>query len=276
MELTQLNKINPHIISNIYINELNAIAEGKSYGQRLVDRYELEFMLWGNGYILVDDIKHKVSQGDIFFKQPGMINEGIGTYHCYYLIFDMFHNEEPYRLKEFPVVMNMRQWSRCEILFSNIYKEYILNGNTNQFILKSYLMEILRMVYEEWKAENWMMNTSQSIRNNYPRIKKIQTHILEHITQTFTLEELAQLGGLSRNFFCRIFKEISGESPINYINRNKINRAKKMLIETNMNVNEIAYNCGFENITYFYTLFKKHEETTPLEFRSRHMFHVNS
>jgi YesN/AraC family two-component response regulator len=67
-----------------------------------------------------------------------------------------------------------------------------------------------------------------------------------------------------------VFREIVGDNVIAYVNRCKIRDAKKSLIDTNKAVKEISFEYGFENETYFYTLFKKLEGITPSEFRVQH------
>ena len=289
MSAIDLNAINPYIISNAYINQKNCIGTGKSYGERLVKWYEMEYMLWGDGYVIVDGVRHKVTQGDLFFKQPGMLNEGIGSYHCYYLTFDLYYDPEKHnnyyqtnenqlenyiktapRLEEFPVVLNLKRHGRMEAIFTEIYREYIKNSPNSQFIMKSYVMEALRLAAEAAQSLNYLKSSSQSVLNNFPIVQELKSYILEHITQNFSLAQLAARAGLSKNFLCRIFTEISGETLIQFINRNKINHSKMLLIETRLTVTETAYASGFENASYYYTLFKRLEGVTPLEYRNRH------
>ena len=65
----------------------------------------------------------------------------------------------------------------------------------------------------------------------------------------------------------REFKKNIGKSPIAYLIDVRINRAKKMLYDTDISISDIAHNVGIENPNHFLYLFKTHEGVTPSTFR---------
>ena len=75
---------------------------------------------------------------------------------------------------------------------------------------------------------------------------------------------------LSVNYLREVFKECTGISLSNYITVFRCEKAKAMLIDTNMRVSEISHKIGLENQNYFYTLFKKHTGFTPALYRKAH------
>lgn len=85
--------------------------------------------------------------------------------------------------------------------------------------------------------------------------------------QGIALEVVAQQVGMSRYHFSRVFKESMGLSPINYIVRQRIERAKKLLMETDLAIADIALQAGFSGQSHFTTFFRKLVGLTPRSFR---------
>ncbi|WP_027419791.1 helix-turn-helix domain-containing protein [Crocinitomix catalasitica] len=93
--------------------------------------------------------------------------------------------------------------------------------------------------------------------------KVVETHIYSNLS----VEELAKLNNLSLSSFKREFKKTYDDSPTSYINRRRIEKAKQLLTQSNDNVNEIAYNVGFNDPLYFTRIFKKQEGIPPTMYR---------
>jgi AraC-like DNA-binding protein len=86
----------------------------------------------------------------------------------------------------------------------------------------------------------------------------------------YSLQELAGEIGLSKNFLCSAFKEITGVTIFSYIHWKRIEKAKALLIETQSSIEEIAYFCGFENMSYFYRIFKRYMRISPASYRQHY------
>jgi two-component system response regulator YesN len=92
---------------------------------------------------------------------------------------------------------------------------------------------------------------------------KIIEYIHEHYSEEITLEELAEIVLISRNYLCFIFKKVTGETFNQYLTRVRIEKAKEMILEGKWLIYEIAEKVGYKNIPYFSTLFKKITGNTP-------------
>ena len=93
---------------------------------------------------------------------------------------------------------------------------------------------------------------------------KIAVH--ENIS-TITPEELARLACMSYSKFRKMFKEYTGFAPAHYIQEVRMNMAKEMLTNTFKSIKEIAFELGFDNKDYFFTVFKKVTGITPVNYR---------
>lgn len=292
-------KVNPCIIRCGYMNKSNCPPSGSLYEHRRVKWYEIELILWGEGCIITEGQQLETKRGDVFFRTPGMSVQGIAPYFCYLIVFDMIFDETKlgqYRESnsmnsdvvqvaralemdqiaqnlirfDFPWITHVKQYDRFKVLFENIYEESMSSRVESPLLLKTYMLQILALLYAEHTSAKITNNPSRSFRVNYPKIMKTKEYIDSNICHSLSLFQLSELAGLSPNFFCKIFKEIIGLSPIHYINKCRVSYAKRLLLETNKSVKEISYECGFENEPYFFTLFKRYENTSPLEFRTRH------
>ena len=72
---------------------------------------------------------------------------------------------------------------------------------------------------------------------------------------------------MSYSYFAKSFKEATGKTFTEYLNFTRINEAEQMLINTDLSVSEIATRCGYNNISYFISLYKRHKGKTPLSER---------
>lgn len=101
----------------------------------------------------------------------------------------------------------------------------------------------------------------------YPAIAYIETHPKEIVS----MKEMAELCHLSSSYFCRLFTRETGENFVNYINRQKVELAKRLLVETNLSVSQITGEIGYLNTSHFIEVFKRMEGVTPSAYR-KYMF----
>lgn len=100
------------------------------------------------------------------------------------------------------------------------------------------------------------------------RIAKVCSYIEEHYEQEIKLSNLAELIGMSESAFSHFFKKRTNRNFISYLNDVRIGHATRMLFETTNSIAEIAYLCGFNNISNFNRLFKRSKGQNPSEYRA--------
>lgn len=97
--------------------------------------------------------------------------------------------------------------------------------------------------------------------------KYIQDHLGE---QRLTREDIANHVYLNPDYLTRMFKKQTGFSISDYLQQQRIEYAKRLLIDTNLPVSEVALSAGYSNFSYFSTIFKKSTELNPMEYRKMH------
>lgn len=101
-------------------------------------------------------------------------------------------------------------------------------------------------------------------------VKKAQDYIDAHIQEKMTIEDLADMVSMGRRSFERRFKTATNNSVLEYINRVKIESAKRSFERSRKNINEVMYDVGYTDTKAFRTIFKKITGLTPIEYRNKY------
>ncbi|WP_157208968.1 AraC family transcriptional regulator [Mariniflexile maritimum] len=125
----------------------------------------------------------------------------------------------------------------------------------------------LREDIEFLSSENF--TSSLNLKAN-DRIDKVYHYVHTHFDKKIALSDVSSLVAMGDEAFCRFFKKSLNKSFFTFVNEYRINVACKLLIETSKPVNQIAYDCGYESLPFFYRQFQKFVACSPLKFRSKH------
>ncbi|MBO5756030.1 MAG: helix-turn-helix transcriptional regulator [Clostridia bacterium] len=97
-------------------------------------------------------------------------------------------------------------------------------------------------------------------------IDKALRYVKEHLSEDITVDRLATVAGFSKYHFVREFKRVTSYTVVTYINLARIEHSKELLAQGEMTVGEIAFACGFNNLSYFSKTFRAHTGMTPSEY----------
>ena len=106
---------------------------------------------------------------------------------------------------------------------------------------------------------------SEALRHIYD----VTVYINSHYAENLTAADCAALSFMSYSYFSRCFLRVMGKSFKEYLNITRVNHAEKELLSTEKSVTEIAADCGFNNVSYFITVYKKIKGVTPYSLRTR-------
>lgn len=108
------------------------------------------------------------------------------------------------------------------------------------------------------------LSKSQAARTEM--IKKAFLYVDMHFSENITIDSLADCLGLTRYYFCHIFKQLTGMTPVSYINYIRCRKARGLLSSGECaSVSEAAELCGFSNFSYFTRTYKKYNGCLPSE-----------
>ena len=102
---------------------------------------------------------------------------------------------------------------------------------------------------------------------NDERVVKVLKYIHKNIYDDIDIDDLADVACVTKPYLIRLFKRSIKVSPLQYINRKKIEKAELLLLTEDLSIKELAYTLGFSDHSYFIRLFKKITGKTPQEYR---------
>jgi len=108
-------------------------------------------------------------------------------------------------------------------------------------------------------------NDSHISDGNNTMIAKALEYINIHYVEPITVEEISKHAGFSKYYFCRSFKKATGMTLISYINSLRCTNDKRLIHSGQHNIGESAVMSGFNNLSYFSRIYKKHIGHTPSE-----------
>ncbi|WP_455581792.1 helix-turn-helix domain-containing protein [Dysosmobacter sp.] len=152
--------------------------------------------------------------------------------------------------------------------FRTIEGELAGNDSTRAWRVKSLMLQTLLLIRDYYYSDS-MLNPSQASLYNQPNetIENIINYIDENLSQPLSLSMFAEIAHMNPFYFSTYFKRCTTLSPSQYVLQARINRAKKLLVETDRNILDIACRCGFNSTANFNKAFKKVTGKTPSEYR---------
>jgi transcriptional regulator GlxA family with amidase domain len=132
-----------------------------------------------------------------------------------------------------------------------------------------FLSKLLEVEIERDSQSPFTIFMGQKTHDDEP-IKKAQEYIESNVGQKISVDKLAGLFLISRRNFERRFKKATANTPVEYVQRVRIEAAKKSLEEGRENINEVMYAVGYSDSKAFRTTFKKITGLSPLDYRKKY------
>lgn len=129
----------------------------------------------------------------------------------------------------------------------------------------------LTTLFASYLAEKYTAATAEKpdFRGGLPirQLRKVEDHLQARLAEEISVGELAGLVDLSPFHFCRVFKQTTGMSPLQFVTRERISRAQQLMRASSRSLIEIALEVGYPNPSHFAQVFRRVVGTTPTEFR---------
>ncbi len=136
----------------------------------------------------------------------------------------------------------------------------------------SSILELMSILNDLSQSKNMRLLSDESfmdskIKYNSRRIQAVFEFMRGNFDKEVTLTEVAKIAGMTDVSFSRFIKKRTGKTFIDSLNEIRLGHAARRLIDTTETISEIAYKCGFNNLSYFNRLFKSKKNCTPKQFR---------
>lgn len=232
--------------------------------------YQIIYCTRGEGVVKIDNQEHIITKGDAFYLSPKVSHEYFPTadiWETHWISFDGKHAKEILETIKLDKskVFHINDLNTLDAIFKKILHlmktNYYYGGYQSSGYLYQFLLELNRVVN--------LQNGNQD-EQKLNQLQPVFDYINANYSQELTLVDLAEIVDLSPQYLCRLFKECLNMRPFEFLARKRIQEAKLLLLEDDMNINEIAAKVGYNDCSYFCAVFKKHEMLSPAEFRSLH------
>ena len=244
------------------------------------DFIEFSYVLSGNVNYRIDNKFYKISEKTLLVFNPEVyhqesLNKGEQNTELHIGFRNIKIDGLPlnYILKEnFDAPLEFKQYKddfhKCCL---EIIEEQEACEIGKELILKSLIMKLIALFLKE---TNYVKNTKKIDRYDFPFYDKsnVVKIILEYFDNNYmkniSLDDMSKNMYISSVYISKVFKEKTGESPINYLINLRLEKAKDLLISTESPVKAIAQAVGYSDAYYFSKLFKKYYGNSPCKFRS--------
>jgi len=254
-----------------------ANKEADAWEKAFHEALEIKYFYEGRSMIMIEN--------DVIIAEPGWItvvnpyeihtNVKSDAYHGKYFLLmvdlDFFNEPAPSRIDLRTLLIAQGQkFNRCikdnkrlQAIIMRVAEELREQKEHYRLIVYSLMSEFFALLLREELSQT-LAGQKQNGRMKRPDvISPALSKILKDYRQHISVEELASLCNISKYHFCRIFKREMGVTAVQYITNYRISLAEKKLKDTNQSITEIAYACGFEDVSYFYRCYKKIKGTSP-------------
>ncbi|WP_373496000.1 helix-turn-helix domain-containing protein [Aquiflexum sp.] len=249
--------------------QLTWIREGK--GQLMVGDYLGRFEP-GDVYLFSANMPHVFrSDPEYFSAQENKQSLGITLFFDFDTLGKHIWEVEEF----FPLLHWLYQIKGC----------YRVKGSTNAVVQKELIqfgkkegldklmgaLQILRQLQQskDMTLLNKLIPQKTYTETEGKRMGQVMSFILAESHRTVQLQEVADLANMSKEAFCRFFKERTGKTLTEFLGQVRIHHACQLLQETDLSISQVAYQSGFQNLSYFNRAFKKYRGETPKEFRKK-------
>jgi len=166
------------------------------------------------------------------------------------------------------VVRNDESLLRC---VNRMIHEYFTKEIGFELAIKSQVYDLIVILLRGYIKKIYNESELKSKMLLLQRFKDVIDYIENNFTEKIDLEKLSKIAGFSKGHFCRLFKQITSMSAIDYINNLRINKAFDLLKNSDLNITEIAVSCGFSDSNYFSRIFKNHKKISPMQTKKQSM-----
>lgn len=260
------------------------------YKMQVTDEYhehdftELTYILSGKGKYYINGTVYDVKAGDVIICNPGIKHNNI-VMNPKEPTVEFFSGFTNFRFKNMPpnsIVLKEGGYllhTNAEVkqeISKHCYEMLAENESCSvgkYFMLKTHLMQILLLIVREIVEVPKTRQEGcdfESYNKSYA-VKKIINYLNENYAQKISLEQIAKNMYLSPVYISKIFKEETGESPINYLIKIRLEKARDILLnKENKRIKNIANQVGYEDVYHFSKLFKKYYGVAPLHYKKKY------
>ena len=268
------------------------IGRGESIPSHTHEFIELVYVLKGHARHEMAGHGYVLNSGDIFVLEPNVYHSYHGAEDEDTIVYNVLFDSDLLR-RELEVLLQMTHFVHFFYFLPFLRKNasFVPHQSLDEAQkrnIEGHLQAILDEYQEQREGYRLVVKTrwieclvwlsrylqpqaahSPAVSNDRERIEPARQFIEQHYRQNIALAQISRICGMSVSSFTAQFKEAVGKSFLDYKQELQIRHACELLAETDRKVLDIAYEAGFNDISFFNKTFRKHMGISPREYRSR-------
>ncbi len=277
-QISVIEKNEPYYNSPFHYHpefELAYVKEG--FGKRIIAD-KIESFYAGDLVFLGSGLPHVWQNDDIFHK-------GFANFRSKFVIVhfrkEIFSDE----------MMQLQESSKLNDLFARSARGIKIVGKTQEVITEKLsrlnakkgldrfigLLEILHIISLSKETEfiSYKGYSGRLANQKIDRLAEVYNYVSENFNREISLTDVARMTNLTPPAFCRLFKKRTNRHFVSYLNDVRISKACQQLLETDLNISEIAFQSGYKTVSNFNKIFKKNIGTSPKAYREKATMHFS-
>ena len=236
------------------------------------DFFEISIILQGESLYLIDNEWRTVRSGDILLFNPGVDHSEKQLLNTYsHQLHIGIRNFKLHGLAQnhFPTTQSLLSMQDSQLkIFDKAWQliEEFNQQQTNFNLMgKALVMEMMILILRSLEKKERLSDETQASQNDrmHQVVQLIMTYMENNYAKDISIEQLATLYYVSPTYLSKIFKDLTGVSPINYLIQIRLKKAHELLTTDDLTVKEVAKAVGYEDAYHFSKSFKKHFGTSP-------------
>ena len=233
--------------------------------------YHLLYTTTGKGRLFIDGKDFFIGEHSGFFFHPGLPHEYYAEaepWSTWWITFDGYAVKELLKVFGFDRynVFHISDFEKLHQLHGDVHAAAASSrpagGHHASHMLYKFLLEFKSCIGDE---------ALKTRHGKYQQLQPLLQHIEESYNKVLTLNDMAGIMCVTPQHLCRIFRQALNMRPFEYIARYRLQKAKEILVGPgNPGLKEVAAITGFNDASYFCSVFRQYEGITPVEFKRMH------
>lgn len=257
-----MNKIIlPDIVAAGVYNSKLTIGDKPESRIRTTTMFEIELPIENSGFTFVDDESSAVNINTIICAKPNQKRHTARLpFTCHYIHLQVEEGllcEKLYNMPTFIPTENREDYLE---LFIEIEKSFETKLEIDTLLLQSLVLKLIHSLEKESEKQNkYRYFKSDKAR----AIDNIISYVKSDLTRNLCLDAISEYISISPIYLHRIFKEATGVTLREFVEEERLKKAVLLLTTTELNLTEIAFECGFSSQSYFSSVFKRKMNMSP-------------
>ncbi len=267
------------VTAHYYEFDRNFVFDGESH-----DFWEMVYVDKGAVEIKRDDEYIALKQGELIFHQPDEFHSirALDSSPNFFVISFVCDSPTMQYFEKFQTVLKKDLRPFLSSIIKEAERVYLLSKNNpnlkklkrkedapfgGEQLIKTYLEQLLILLVRDItkKGETQIFPSKESMENHL--VTQIKQYIGDNIEKTIHVADICKKVGYSKSYLSKLFHSQCGETLAGYMMRIKIDKAKMLIREDNLNFSQISALLDFDNPQYFSRVFKRMTKMSPSEFK---------